>query len=291
MKKTTKESNEKPVLVMKFGGTSMASVEVMQQASKLIQAEIERGYHVCVAVSAMSGETNRLIELITQVSPLYDAHEYDTIVSAGEQISAGLLSLVLHQLGIGARSLLGWQIPVKTDHLHAKARIESIETKNIEHCFARDMVAVCAGFQGISARNRITTLGRGGTDTSAVALAAILNARRCDIYTDVDGVYTADPRIVPKARRLSYITHEEMLEMASSGAKVLQYRSVEMAIRHNVNLRVLSTFTPDEGTTVIKESKMLEKMVVSGITRQINEAKITLVGIADKPGISAGIFG
>ncbi len=280
-----------PILVMKFGGTSVATIDTMKTAAELIQQEIKNGYHVAVAISAMAGETNRLVKLIDEANSIYDTREYDAIVATGEQVSAGLMALVLHSMGIGARSWQGWQIPVQTDNSHAYARMMHINQENILECFKSKMVAICAGFQGLSPRNRITTLGRGGTDTSAVALAAALQAERCDIYTDVDGVYTADPRIVPAARRLNSIAHEEMLEMASSGAKVLQTRAVEVAMNHCVKLRVLSTFKPGPGTLIVKEEDMLEKMIVAGITRQSDEAKITLANVADRPGIAASIFG
>ncbi len=276
---------------MKFGGTSVADLERITAAAERVRQEVAAGHAVAVVVSAMAGETNRLVALVERCASLYDTREYDTVTSAGEQVTAGLMALVLQQMGIDARSWLGWQIPFMTDSIHGKARINKIDTALLERNFAEDRVAVIAGFQGLSPQNRITTLGRGGSDTSAVALAAALGAVRCDIYTDVNGVYTTDPRIVAQARKIDKISHEEMLEMASQGAKVLHTRSVGLAMNHGVRLRVLSSFTTDPGTLVVGEDEILEEKVVTGIAYSADEAKITLVGIPDIPGVAAGIFG
>jgi aspartate kinase len=238
----------------------------------------------------MAGTTNQLVAWARDIGPLHDAREYDTIVASGEQVTVGLLAIALQNIGIDARSWLGWQIPFHTDGVHSAARIEHIDTASIAERLDKGQVVVAAGFQGISPEGRITTLGRGGSDTSAVALAAALEANRCDIYTDVDGVYTTDPRIMPKARKLNHVTFEEMLEMASAGAKVLETRSVAMAMRHNVNLQVRSSFTSDEGTMVVDEDNDMEKQKISGIAYSRDEAKVTLVGLPDKPGIAATIF-
>ena len=239
----------------------------------------------------MAGTTNQLVEWAKQIGPMHDAREYDTIVSTGEQVTVGLLSIALQNIGVDARSWLGWQIPIKTDEVHSTARIEEIKAHDIIERLEKGQVAVVAGFQGIAPDGRISTLGRGGSDTSAVALAAAIKADRCDIYTDVDGVYTTDPRIMSKARKLDYITFEEMLEMASAGARVLQTRSVAMAMRHRVNLQVLSSFNDTPGTLVQNEEKQMEKQKVSGIAYSAEEAKVTVVGLPDKPGIAARIFG
>ena len=278
-------------IVMKFGGTSVADIGRIHNAAKRVQREVEAGNEVAVVVSAMAGVTNQLVSYVDETSKIYDAREYDTIVASGEQVTAGLMALRLQEMGISARSWLGWQIPVKTNDVHGKARIQDIEADEIIRRFGEGQVAVMAGFQGVSPMNRITTLGRGGSDTSAVALAAALKADRCDIYTDVDGVYTTDPRIVPKARKIEKISHEEMLEMASLGAKVLQTRSVEIAMNHGVRLQVLSSFEDKPGTLVVDEEEIVEQQVVSGIAYSRDEAKITLVKVADKPGIAAAIFG
>lgn len=278
-------------LVQKFGGTSVADLDRIRNVARTVKKSWEEGHEVCVTVSAMAGETNKLVNWVSTISPLHDAREYDTIVAAGEQITAGLLALALQQEGVGARSFLGWQIPIETDDVHGKARIENIEASLLLERMADRQVPVIAGFQGLSPHHRITTLGRGGTDTSAVALAAALRADRCDIYTDVDGVYTSDPRIVTKARKLDFVSYEEMLEMASLGAKVLQTRSVEMAMNHRVQLQVLSSFTNTPGTLIIDEDEIVEKEVVSAVAYDPNEAKITLIGVADRPGIAAAIFG
>jgi aspartate kinase len=278
-------------LVLKFGGTSVADVARIQNVARLVKREVDAGHEVAVVVSAMAGETNKLVGWCREIAVLHDAREYDTVVAAGEQVTAGLLALALQEIGVNARSWLGWQIPLSTDDTHASARIQGIEVAELEKRFAQGQVAVVAGFQGLGSDKRITTLGRGGSDTSAVALAAALKAERCDIYTDVDGVYTTDPRIVDKARKLDKITYEEMLEMASSGAKVLQIRSVEMAMKHRVRVQVLSSFTAAPGTLVVDEDEIVEQEVVSGIAYSRDEAKITLVKVADRPGVAAGLFG
>jgi len=244
-----------------------------------------------VVVSAMAGTTNQLVAWASDIGPLHDAREYDTIVATGEQVTVGLLAIALQNIGIDARSWLGWQIPVRTDEIHGAARIEAIDTGLMKQRLGAGQVAVVAGFQGLAPDNRITTLGRGGSDTSAVALAAALEADRCDIYTDVDGVYTTDPRIAPKARKLDRITFEEMLEMASLGAKVLQTRSVAMAMRHNVNLQVRSSFSDAPGTFVVDEDSIVEQEKISGIAYSPDEAKITIQGLPDRPGIAAAVFG
>ena len=278
-------------IVQKFGGTSVADIARIRNAATRVQAELEQGNEVAVVVSAMAGVTNQLVEYCSEASPLYDAREYDTVVSSGEQVTAGLMAMALQQAGVPARSWLGSQIPIRTDDMHGKARISAIETEELDRRMAGGEVPVVAGFQGLSPTGRITTLGRGGTDTTAVALAAALDADRCDIYTDVDGVYTCDPRIVRKARKLHKITYEEMLEMASLGAKVLQTRSVEIAMNHRVRLQVLSSFDDAPGTLVVDEDEIVEQQVVSGIAYSRDEAKITLVGVRDKPGVAASIFG
>ncbi|NNU79741.1 aspartate kinase [Halovulum dunhuangense] len=281
-----------PRLVMKFGGTSVADLARIEAAAERVKREVERGYDVAVVVSAMSGKTNELVGWVRQTSALYDAREYDAVVSSGENVTAGLMALRLQAMGIDARSWQGWQVPVRTTSAHGAARIEAIETAALDARFADGVkVAVIAGFQGLSPENRITTLGRGGSDTTAVAFAAALNAERCDIYTDVDGVYTTDPRIESKARKLDKIAYEEMLELASLGAKVLQTRSVELAMRYKVRLQVLSSFEDKPGTLVCDEEEIMESKVVSGVAFQRDEAKLTLVSVADRPGIAAAIFG
>lgn len=278
-------------IVQKFGGTSVAGVEHIRNVARRVKSELDGGDQVAVVVSAMAGATNQLVDWTRDMSRLHDAREYDVVVSSGEQVTAGLLALALQDLGIDARSWLGWQVPIRTDGVHGKARIEGIEIDEIRRRLSQGQVAVVAGFQGVGPRGRITTLGRGGSDTSAVALAAALDADRCDIFTDVDGVYTTDPRIVAKARKLSRITYEEMLEMASQGAKVLQTRSVEMAMNHRVRLQVLSSFIDTPGTLVVDEDEIVEKQVVSGIAYSRDEAKITVQRVADRPGVAAAIFG
>ncbi len=285
------QPQRKPRVVMKFGGTSVANVERIKAVAQRIKREVDAGHEVAVVVSAMAGTTNQLVDWTRAISPMHDAREYDAVVAAGEQITAGLTAIALQELGVPARSWLGWQIPLRTDDAHSKARIERIETTELERRFKEGQVHVVAGFQGLGSDNRITTLGRGGSDTSAVALAAALNADRCDIFTDVDGVYTTDPRIVAKARKLDKITYEEMLEMASLGAKVLQIRSVEMAMKHRVRLQVLSSFEDKPGTLVVDEEEIVEQEVVSGIAYSRDEAKITLLSVPDRPGVAAAIFG
>ena len=284
-----------PLLVMKFGGTSVASLDRIRRAAKRVGREVANGYDVIVIVSAMSGKTNELVGWVEETSKLYDAREYDAVVSSGEQVTAGLMALTLQEMDVPARSWAGWQVPVQTDSAHAAARIDEIGTENINAKFAEGMkVAVVAGFQGISPEGRVTTLGRGGSDTTAVAFAAAFGAERCDIYTDVDGVYTTDPRITSKARKLDKIAFEEMLELASLGAKVLQTRSVELAMRYNVRLRVLSSFEDNNenaGTLVCAEEDIMESNVVAGVAFVRDEAKMTLLSVADRPGIAAAIFG
>ncbi|MEL7105632.1 MAG: aspartate kinase [Pseudomonadota bacterium] len=284
-----------PILVMKFGGTSVATPDRIRRAAKRVGREVAAGYDVIVIVSAMAGETNKLVGLVGEVSPLYDAREYDAVVSSGENVTAGLMALTLQEMDVPARSWQGWQVPLETTSVHGAARIEDIGTANITAKFAEGMkVAVVAGFQGISPEGRLTTLGRGGSDTTAVAFAAAFGAERCDIYTDVDGVYTTDPRITDKARKLDKIAFEEMLELASLGAKVLQTRSVELAMRYKVRLRVLSSFednSDNAGTLVCDEEEIMEKNVVAGVAHSRDEAKLTLLSVADRPGIAAAIFG
>jgi len=278
-------------LVLKFGGTSVADIERIRNVARIVKREVDAGHEVAVVVSAMAGKTNELVEWCREASRLHDAREYDAVVAAGEQITSGLLALVLQNMGVSARSWQGWQIPIRTDDTHASAKILDIDGRIIEQRFKEGQVAVVAGFQGLGPDNRITTLGRGGSDTSAVALAAALKAERCDIYTDVEGVFTSDPRIVAKARKLDKISYEEMLELASSGAKVLQTRSVGLAMMHRVRVRVLSSFADREGTLVCDEDEIVEQNVVSGIAYSRDEAKITLVKVADRPGVAASIFG
>ena len=284
-----------PTLVMKFGGTSVANLDRIARAAKRVAVEVAKGYDVIVIVSAMSGKTNELVGWVNETAPLYDAREYDAIVSSGENVTAGLMALRLQEMDIPARSWQGWQVPVITTSAHSSARIEEIPTDRINAKFAEGMkVAVVAGFQGISPEGRITTLGRGGSDTTAVAFAAAFDAERCDIYTDVDGVYTTDPRITSKARKLDKIAFEEMLELASLGAKVLQTRSVELAMRYKVRLRVLSSFeepSDSAGTLVCDEEEIMESNVVAGVAYSRDEAKMTLISVADRPGIAAAIFG
>jgi len=279
-------------IVMKFGGTSVADMDRIKKVAARVKAEVDAGNEVAVVVSAMAGVTNQLIDLTRSAARLYDLREYDAVVSSGENVTAGLLALVLQDLGVAARSWQGWQIPVLTDASHGSARIEGIETEELARRLTSGEVAVVAGFQGLEPqRQRITTLGRGGSDTSAVALAAALQAERCDIFTDVDGVYTSDPRIVSRARKLDKITYEEMLEMASLGAKVLQTRSVEMAMKHGVRVQVRSSFEELPGTLVVDEDEIVEQAIVSGVTYSRDEAKITLRSVPDRPGVAASIFG
>ena len=280
---------------MKFGGTSVATLDRIRRAAKRVGVEVAKGYDVIVIVSAMSGKTNELVGWVNETSPLFDAREYDAVVSSGENVTAGLMALTLQEMDVPARSWQGWQVPVRTTSAHSSARIEEIPSDNINAKFAEGMrVAVVAGFQGVSPEGRITTLGRGGSDTTAVAFAAAFEAERCDIYTDVDGVYTTDPRITSKARKLDKIAFEEMLELASLGAKVLQTRSVELAMRYKVRLRVLSSFeeqSDEAGTLVCDEEEIMESNVVAGVAYSRDEAKMTLVSVEDRPGIAAAIFG
>ncbi|MGF1658686.1 MAG: aspartate kinase [Rubrimonas sp.] len=287
-----------PRLVMKFGGTSVRDLDRIRNAAEKVRAEVARGYDVAVVVSAMAGETNKLVDWVRGASAepgeraaFYDAREYDAVVASGEQVTSGLMALTLQQMGVPARSWQGWQVPLRTSDAHGAARIEAIETEALDRKFEEGLHAVIAGFQGVAPDGRIATLGRGGSDTSAVAFAAALGAERCDIYTDVDGVYTTDPRLEPRARKLDRISYEEMLELASLGAKVLQTRSVELAMRYKVRLRVLSSFEDGPGTLVCDEEEIMESKVVSGVAFQRDEAKVTLLGVADRPGVAASIFG
>jgi aspartate kinase len=285
------EKARKTRIVMKFGGTSVGNIERIKAVAQRVKREVDAGHEVAVVVSAMSGQTNQLVAWCSELSPLHDAREYDTVVASGEQVTCGLVAIALQEIGVNARSWLGWQIPIRTDDAHGKARITEIDATSLIERMAAGQVAVVAGFQGVGPDNRVTTLGRGGSDTSAVALAAALQADRCDIFTDVDGVYTTDPRIVAKARKLDKITYEEMLEMASLGAKVLQIRSVEMAMKHRVRVQVLSSFEDKPGTMVVDEEEIMEQELVSGVAYSRDEAKITLLRVPDRPGIAAGIFG
>jgi aspartate kinase len=292
-------------LVMKFGGTSVANLERIRNVACHVKREVDADNKAAVVVSAMAGVTNQLVAWVREASPLHDAREYDAIVATGEQVTAGLLAIVLQSMGITARSWQGWQIPIITDNAHGVARIKDVSGDKIRARLEQGEVAVITGFQGIEPdRNRVSTLGRGGSDTSAVAVAVAVKADLCDIYTDVDGVYTTDPRIVPRARRLSKVSYEEMLEMASLGSKVLQTRSVELAMVHRMRVRVLSSFvapdamTParretwDEiGTTICSEDEIVEQHVVSGIAYAKDEAKVSLLRVEDKPGVAARIFG
>jgi len=295
-------------IVMKFGGTSLADMDRIRHSARHIKREVDAGHQVAVVVSAMAGTTNQLVKWCEEASPMHDAREYDAVVSTGEQVSAGLLAIILQGMSISARSFSGWQVPIKTSDMHGAARIEDIDASDLDKRLNENQVCVVTGFQGISPNGRVTTLGRGGSDTSAVALAAAVKADRCDIYTDVDGVYTADPRIAPKAQRLERISFEEMLEMASLGAKVLQTRSVELAMAQGVRLAVRSSFAdPDgpqsdqsdskntnfgvPGTLVCDEDEIVEKQIVSGVTLVKAEAKITIRSVKDKPGVAAAVFG
>ncbi|HTJ90382.1 MAG TPA: aspartate kinase [Acidocella sp.] len=277
-------------IVMKFGGTSVADLDRIRNVAARVKAEVDRGNEVAVVVSAMAGATNQLVDWCQKLSPLFDAREYDAVVASGEQVTAGLTAIALQNLGVEARSWTGWQIAVETDGQHGKARIAAIEGEKLIARMKSGQVPVVAGFQGIGPDHRITTLGRGGSDTSAVALAAALKADRCDIYTDVDGVYTTDPRIVQNARKLAKITYEEMLELASVGAKVLQTRSVELAMKERVRVQVLSSFKDLPGTLVVDEEEVMEQEIVAGIAYSRDEAKITVRQVPDRPGIAAAIF-
>jgi aspartate kinase len=289
-------------LVLKFGGTSVADLDRIRVVARHVKRELDRGHEVAVVVSAMAGETNKLVALCRGASVLHDAREYDAVVASGEQVTAGLLAIVLQSMGVNARSWLGWQLPIRTDSAHGAARISDIRADVLSERFADGQVAVIAGFQGLAPDTRVATLGRGGSDTRAVAIAAAIGADRCDIYTDVDGVYTTDPRIVPTARRLDKVAYEEMLEMASLGSKVLQVRSVELAMVHGVRTLVRSSFDDPEnerlgadgeplGTLICDEDEIVEKQLVTGIAYSKDEAKITLRGVEDKPGVAAAIFG
>lgn len=278
-------------IVQKFGGTSVAGIDRIKNVARRIKREADAGNQVVVVVSAMAGVTNQLVAWTAEVARLGDSREYDSVVATGEQVTAGLLALTLQDMGLSARSWLGWQVPIRTDAVHGRARILDIPVDDLTARLEAGEIAVLAGFQGIGPDGRITTLGRGGSDTSAVALAAALGAERCDIFTDVDGVYTSDPRIVAKARKLDRITYEEMLEFASQGAKVLQTRSVEMAMNHGVRIQVLSSFEDVPGTLVVDEDEVLEKQVVSGIAYSRDEAKVVLRKVPDRPGVAAAIFG
>ena len=282
------------LIVQKFGGTSVADVERIRRVATLVKRETDAGNQVIAVVSAMSGVTDQLVGLVREVSPMDTAAslaEYDAVVASGEQVTSGLLALTLQSMGIPARSFQGWQLPLKTDQAHSKARIEEIETASIRQLLESGQVAVVAGFQGIDEEGRISTLGRGGSDTTGVALAAAFCAERCDIYTDVDGIYTADPRIVSRARKLKKVAYEEILEMASQGAKVLQTRSVEMAMNHGVRVQVLSTFADLPGTLVVDEEEVVERRKVTGVTLSRDDARITIAGVPNVPGVSASIFG
>jgi aspartate kinase len=283
-------------LVLKFGGTSVATVDRIRNVARHVKREVDAGNEVAVVVSAMSGTTNQLVAWVKEASELYDPKEYDAVVASGEQVTAGLLAVVLQGMGLKARSWLGWQIPLRTDADHGAAAITEVAGDKLVAGMVTGEVAVIAGFQGLSPDERITTLGRGGSDTSAVAVAAAVKADRCDIYTDVDGVYTTDPRVVSRARRIDRIAYEEMLEMASLGAKVLQVRSVEMALAHRVPVLVRSSFDPPDqagfkGTLVCDEEDIMESRIVSGIAFSKDEAKVTLLRVADKPGVAASVFG
>jgi aspartate kinase len=289
-------------IVMKFGGTSMAGTERIRRVANIVRRQQAAGHEVAVVVSAMAGETDRLVNFCREANALYDPAEYDVVVASGEQVTSGLLALTLQAMGCKARSWLGWQLPVKTDEAYGKARIEDIDSEALLASMAAGEIAVIPGFQGLSAEGRITTLGRGGSDTSAVAVAAAVSADRCDIYTDVDGVYTTDPRIVAKARKLKNVTYEEMLELASVGSKVLQTRSVSLAMKEGVRVQVLSSFIDDDapaadtipGTMIVSDEELegleMERQLITGIAADKNEAKVTLTRVTDKPGAVAGIF-
>ncbi len=278
-------------IVMKFGGTSMAGIERIRGVAARVKREVEAGNRVAVVVSAMAGETDRLVGFCKEASPLADPAEYDVVVASGEQVTSGLLAIVLQSMGLRARSWLGWQLPVHTSDAHGKARIFDVGTQALKAAMESGEVAVIPGFQGRTEDNRVTTLGRGGSDTSAVAVAAALKADRCDIYTDVEGVFTTDPRIVPRARKLGKITYEEMLELASVGAKVLQTRSVELAMKEKVRVQVLSSFSDAPGTMVVDEDEVVEQELIAGVAYDRNEAKVTIGSVPDRPGVVAAIFG
>ena len=278
-------------IVQKFGGTSVADTQRIKEAAKKVAFEHSQGHQVVVVVSAMAGVTNKLIEFKNCVNNGLDASEYDVVLSSGEQTSAALMALALQNMGVRARSWLGWQIPIWTDNVHGKARITGIETDLLENQLKENEVVVVAGFQGLTPDKRITTLGRGGSDLTAVALAGALRARQCDIFTDVEGIYTCDPRIVSSANKLDKITYEEMMEMSSLGAKVLQTRAVELAMNYNVRIQVRSAFIDSPGTYLVSEDEIVEQQVVSGISHNRDEAKVTLLKVSDRPGVAAGVFG
>jgi aspartate kinase len=280
-------------IVMKFGGTSMAGIERIRHVAGLVKREADRGNQVAVVVSAMAGETDRLVQMCKEAAPLYDPREYDVVVASGEQVTSGLLAITLTGMGLNARSYMGWQLPIRASG-HSSALIDHIEASILEDVFAKGGIAVIPGFQGVTPEGDLATLGRGGSDTSAVALSVAVHADRCDIYTDVEGVFTTDPRIVPRARKLEAITYEEMLELASVGAKVLQTRSVGLAMRYNMPLQVLSSFEDKPGTLIVGDEKIeelhMERQLVTGIAHDKNEARVTLTGLPDRPGTVAAIF-
>ncbi len=278
-------------IVQKFGGTSVADTRRIKEAAKKVVFEHSQGHQVVVVVSAMAGVTNKLIEFKNCVNNGSDASEYDVVLSSGEQTSAALMALALQNMGVRARSWLGWQIPIWTDSVHGKARITGIETDLLENQLKKNEIVVVAGFQGLTPDKRITTLGRGGSDLTAVALAGALQARQCDIFTDVEGIYTCDPRIVSSASKLDKITYEEMMEMSSLGAKVLQTRAVELAMNYNVRIQVRSAFIDSPGTYLVSEDEIVEQQIVSGISHNRDEAKVTLLKVFDRPGVAAGVFG
>lgn len=280
-----------PKIVMKFGGTSVADLDRIRNVARLVKKERDAGNEVAVVVSAMSGTTNHLVKLCNDLNPLHDTAEYDVVVATGEQVTIGLLAIALQTLGTPARSWQGWQIPILSDDAHGKARVDQIDGQKLLAAMARGETPIIAGFQGVTADGRVTTLGRGGSDLSAVAIAAAIGADRCDIYTDVDGIYTTDPRVVPRAKKLEKISFEEMLELASVGAKVLQTRSVEMAMKHGVRIQVLSSFADKPGSLVVGEDEIVEKLVVSGVAYSVDDAKVTLRRVADRPGVAAILFG
>jgi len=280
-----------PKIVMKFGGTSVADLDRIRNVARLVKKQRDAGDDVAVVVSAMSGTTNHLVKLCNDLNPLHDTAEYDAVVATGEQVTTGLLAIALQSLGTPARSWQGWQIPILSDDAHGKARVDQIDGQKLLAAMARGETPIIAGFQGVTADGRVTTLGRGGSDLSAVAIAAAIKADRCDIYTDVDGIYTTDPRVVPRARKLEKISFEEMLELASVGAKVLQTRSVEMAMKHGVRIQVLSSFADKPGSLVVGEDEIVEKLVVSGVAYSVDDAKVTLRRVADRPGVAAILFG
>ena len=278
------------IIVMKFGGTSVADIDCIKKVAQKVVNQYKKNKKIVVVVSAMSGATDNLVNLTNQISEKRNLEEYDVVVSSGEQVTAGLLAMAISDLSVKSRSLMGWQIPIITDDTHYKAIIENISNTNILTLLNNEEIVVIPGFQGVTSENRISTLGRGGSDTSAVAIAASIKAERCDIYTDVDGVYTADPRMVPKAKKLKKISYEEMLEMASQGAKVLQTRSVALAMKYKLKINVLSSFEDKEGTFVVDEEEIMEKNIVSGIAFSLDEAKLTVVGLPDKPGQASKLF-